>query len=67
MHPNNGFEGSQITVEFPQALMMVIEATETGDLTFLISEAARPLVQQALETGFGIVVTMPVSRRALTA
>lgn len=34
--------GSQITVEFPQALMMVIESTETGDLTFLISEAGTP-------------------------
>jgi len=29
-------------VEFPQALMTVIEATETGDLTFLVSEAGTP-------------------------
>ncbi len=38
----NQMTGSQITVEFPQALLTVIEATETGDLTFLISEAGTP-------------------------
>lgn len=34
--------GSQITVEFPKALLDVIEATETGSTTFLISEAGTP-------------------------
>lgn len=34
--------GSQITVEFPKALLDVIAATETGSTTFLISEAGTP-------------------------
>lgn len=38
----NQMTGSQITVEFPQALLTVIEATETGDLAFLISETGTP-------------------------
>lgn len=34
--------GAQITVDFPASLMGVIDATETGDMAFLISEAGTP-------------------------
>lgn len=34
--------GAQITVEFPESLLNIIKETETGDMTFLISEFGTP-------------------------
>ncbi|MBK3745810.1 tyrosine-type recombinase/integrase, partial [Paraburkholderia aspalathi] len=34
--------GAQITVELPQALLNIIEATPTGDLHFLVTDAGKP-------------------------
>ncbi len=42
-----------ITVEFPETLMNTIASTETGDLSFLVSELGRPFVKESLGNWFG--------------
>lgn len=44
--------GAQITVEFPESLMRVIESTETGDLCFLVSETGAPFATASFGNWF---------------
>ena len=45
--------GAVITVEFPETLMNTIASTETGDLSFLVSELGRPFVKESFGNWFG--------------
>ncbi|WOC17396.1 tyrosine-type recombinase/integrase [Pseudochrobactrum sp. MP213Fo] len=44
--------GSTITIEFPNALLDVISATETGSTSFLISEAGTPFATESFGNWF---------------
>ncbi|WP_306834386.1 tyrosine-type recombinase/integrase [Neorhizobium huautlense] len=44
--------GAEITVEFPDRLMKVIEKTKTGDLAFIVGENGRPFTVESFGNWF---------------
>ena len=44
--------GAVITVEFPETLMAIIEATPTGDDTFMVTDFGKPFVKEGFTNWF---------------
>lgn len=46
--------GATITAEFPDHLMTVIDATETGELAFIVSELGKPFTKESFGNWFRV-------------